>query len=145
MDADTIPLENNTYLSIWKHNNYIENIEEFMKLYMKHIENILKFEPINIFARPTYLPVNFGRYYDKLWTEERMLKIIELAKENNIAMEISTPMHVPSKEFIILAKSKGLKFTFGTNARNNDVGKFHYGFQMAKECELTKDDMFQLE
>ena len=145
MDADTIPLGNDKYLSIWKHNNYIANIEDFMKIYMKHIENILKFEPINIFARPTYLPVNFGRYYDKLWTKERMLKIIELAKQNNIAMEISTPMHVPSKKFIILAKSEGLKFTFGTNARNDDAGKFHYGLQMAKECELNKDDMFQLE
>jgi len=145
MDADTIPLEDDKYLSIWKHNNYIANIEEFMKLYMRHIENILKFEPINIFARPTYLPVNFGRYYDKLWTKERMLKIIELAKQNNIAMEISTPMHVPSKEFITLAKSEGLKFTFGTNARNDDAGKFHYGLQMVKECGLKIDDMFQLE
>jgi hypothetical protein len=145
MDADTIPLKDDKYLSIWKHNNYIANIDEFMILYMRHIENILKFEPINIFARPTYLPVNFGRYYDKLWTKERMLKIVELAKQNNIAMEISTPMHVPSKEFITLAKSEGLKFTFGTNARNNDAGKFHYGLQMVKECELTKEDMFQLE
>jgi len=145
MDAATIPLEDDGHLRIWRRNNYIESVDGFMELYMEHIENILKYEPINIFAMSTYLPINFARYYDKLWTKERMLKIIELAKQRNIALEISTPLHVPSKEFIVLAKSKGLKFTFGTNARNNDAGKLHYGLQMVEECGLTKDDLFQLE
>lgn len=140
MDADTIPLENDKYLSIWKHNNYIEDLDSFMLMYMEHIEHILTKEPITIFARPTYLPVNFGRYYDKVWTDDRVAKIIELAKQRNIAIEISTPMHVPNKEFILRAKSNGLKFTLGTNARNNDAGKLHYGLQMIKECDLTKDD-----
>ena len=140
MDADTIPLENDKYLSIWRHNNYIEDLDSFMDMYMEHIEYILTNEPITIFARPTYLPVNFARYYDEVWTNDRITKIIELAKKRNIAIEISTPMHVPNKEFILQAKSNGLKFTLGTNARNNDAGKLHYGHQMIKECKLTKDD-----
>ena len=144
MDADTIPLGDNEVLSIWRHNNYIDDLDEFMEMYMEHIEYILKNEPINIFARPTYLPVNFGRYYDKVWTDERMDRIIELAKRRNIALEISTPMHVPSKKFILKAKEEGLKFTLGTNARNNDAGKFHYGIKMIKECNLTRDDFLQI-
>lgn len=144
MDADTVPLENGEYLAIWRHNNYIDDVDSFMSIYMKHIEDILKNEPITIFARPTYLPVNFARHYDKLWTEERMMRIINLAKAKDIAMEIATPMHVPSAKFIKLAKSKGLKFTFGTNARNNDAGKLHYGQKMMKECNLTKDDFLLL-
>jgi histidinol phosphatase-like PHP family hydrolase len=144
MDADTIPLGNNAYLEIWRHNNYIEDISSFMDLYMNHIENILKYEPITIFARPTYLPVNFARYYDALWTTDRVQKIIKLAKDRNIAFEISTPMHVPKKEIIIAAKNAGLKFTFGTNARNKDAGKLHYGLQMVEECGLTRDDLLIL-
>lgn len=144
MDADTIPLENGENLSIWRHNNYIDDVDEFMEMYMEHIEYILKNEPVTIFARPTYMPVNFGRYYDKVWTDERIDRIIDLAKARNIALEISTPMHVPSKKFILKAKAKGLKFTFGTNARNNDAGKLHYGLQMIKECNLTKDDFLWL-
>ena len=144
MDADTIPLGDNKVLSIWRHNNYIENVDAFMEMYMEHIEHILTNEPINIFARPTYLPVNFGRYYDKVWTDARMNKIIELAKRRNIALEISTPMHVPSKKFIQMAKEAGLKFTLGTNARNEDAGKFHYGIRMIKECNLTRDDFYQI-
>jgi hypothetical protein len=144
MDADTVPLGNNTYLEIWRHNNYIADIPIFMKLYMDHIENILKYEPISIFARPTYLPVNFGRYYDVLWTNERVQRIIRLAKERDIAFEISTPMHVPKKEIIIEAKNAGLKFTFGTNARNFDAGKLHYGLKMVEECGLGSEDMLIL-
>lgn len=144
MDADTVPLGNNTYLEIWRHNNYIADIPTFMKLYMDHIENILKYEPISIFARPTYLPVNFGRYYDVLWTNERVQRIIRLAKERDIAFEISTPMHVPKKEIIIEAKNAGLKFTFGTNARNFDAGKLHYGLRMVEECGLGSEDMLIL-
>ena len=144
MDADTVPTGNNVYLEIWRHNNYIDDIPTFMKLYMNHIENILKYEPITIFARPTYLPVNFGRYYDALWTADRVQQIIKLAKERNIAFEISTPMHVPKKEIIIEAKNAGLKFSFGTNARNFDAGKLHYGLKMVEECGLSADDMLIL-
>ena len=144
MDADTVPLDNGKFLAIWKHDNYIEDKEQFMFLYMKHIEDILRNEPITIFARPTYLPVNFARYYDELWTEERMMKIINLAKEKNIALEISTAMHVPSMKFINLAKANGCKFTIGTNARNTDAGKLHYAIRMIKECNLSPDDFLMI-
>lgn len=144
MDADTIPVGGGKYILLYEKNNYFEDVEEFMELYMGHIENILRYEPINIFARPTFLPINFARYYDKLWTKERMMKIITLAKKRNIALEIQTPTHLPDKKFIKMAKAHGLKFTFGTNARNNNAGKMHYGLQMIKECGLTKDDMFFL-
>jgi histidinol phosphatase-like PHP family hydrolase len=144
MDADTIPLKNDQYLRIWRHDNYIDHIEDFMALYMAHIEDILLNEPITIFARPTYLPVNFARYYEQIWTEERMMRIISLAKQNNIALEISTPMHVPNKKFILLAKENGLKFTFGTNARNESAGKFHYGYKMMKDCNLADENMLFL-
>jgi hypothetical protein len=144
MDADTVPIGNNAYLEIWRHNNYIEDIPTFMQLYMEHIENILKYEPITIFARPTYLPVNFGRYYDGLWTDERVQRIIQLAKARDIVFEISTPMHVPKKEVILAAKQAGLKFTFGTNARNFDAGKLHYGLKMVEECGLSPADFLIL-
>jgi histidinol phosphatase-like PHP family hydrolase len=141
MDADTVPLGGNRYLAIWRHDNYIEDVDRFMDLYMDHIESILRYEPITIFARPTYLPVNFGRYYDQLWTEERITRMVELAQAREIAFEISTPMHVPKKEVILQAKAAGIQFTFGTNARNADAGKLHYGLKMVKECGLSRADM----
>jgi histidinol phosphatase-like PHP family hydrolase len=144
MDADTVPLGDGDHLAIWRHDNYIEDVDAFMELYMAHIEGILRHEPITIFARPTYLPVNFGRYYDRLWTEERTSRMIELAKQREIAFEISTPMHVPKPEIILKAKEAGLKFAFGTNARNADAGKLHYGLRMVAECGLSGENMLLL-
>lgn len=66
MDADTIPIGDNKHILLYNNHNYFEDPEEFMELYMKHIENILIKEPINIFGRPTFLPINFARYYDRL-------------------------------------------------------------------------------
>ena len=142
MDADTIPLGDGKRILLYDNHNYFDDPEAFMELYMGHIENILRYEPLNIFARPTFLPINFARYYDKLWTEDRMMKIITLAGKRNIALEIQTPTHLPSKKFIKMAKAEGLKFTFGTNARNENAGKMHYGLKMIKECGLTRDDLF---
>jgi histidinol phosphatase-like PHP family hydrolase len=144
MDADTVPLGGGQYLEIWRHNNYIADLDGFMRIYMDHIEKILRYEPITIFARPTYLPVNFGRYYNELWTEKRVAKMIALARAREIAFEISTPMHVPSKQIILQAKAAGIRFTFGTNARNDDAGKLHYGLSMVRECGLTGEDMLSL-
>jgi len=142
MDADTIPQENGGWLRIWRHDNFIQDMDEFVDRYMNHIVRILSEEPIDIFARPTYLPINFARHYDQIWTEERMLTIIELAKERDIALEISENVRVPSIKFVELAKAAGTRFTFGTNARNDNAGNLYYCIKVAKKCGLTEKDMF---
>jgi histidinol phosphatase-like PHP family hydrolase len=120
-------------------------MDEFMELYMRHIVQILTHEPIDIFARPTYLPINFARHYDQLWTKERVRTIIELASARDIALEIQENTRVPSLPFIQQAKEAGIKFTFGTNARNHNAGNFHYCLEMAEKCSLTEADMFMIE
>ncbi|MCA9894491.1 MAG: hypothetical protein KC615_15985, partial [Anaerolineae bacterium] len=51
MDADTVPVGQDNYLDLWRHNNYLEDVDAFMDLYMAHIENILRHDPITIFSR----------------------------------------------------------------------------------------------
>ena len=54
MDADTVPLGGDRYLEIWRHNNYIADVDDFMRLYMAHIEGILRYEPSPFLpGRPT--------------------------------------------------------------------------------------------
>jgi general secretion pathway protein F len=53
-------------------------------------------------------------------------------------------MQVPKKTIIMQAKAAGIKFTFGTNARNHSAGMLHYGLQMVRECGLTAEDMLIL-
>ena len=46
-----------------------------------------------------------------------------------------------ANQSVIIGREAGLKFTFGTNARNFDAGKLHYGLKMVEECGLSRDDM----
>lgn len=144
MDADTVPWKDE-WLYIWRHDNFIEDMHVFLEAYFDHIATILTTEPIQIFARPTYLPINFARHYDDIWTPERMRMIIDLAKARDIALEIAENVRVPNLTFIEMAKSAGIKFTFGTNGRNRDAGNFHYCIEMARRAGLTPRDMWVLE
>ena len=72
-------------------------------------------EPISILANPSYLPTPLNAMHDKLWTEERMRKVIGKAVERGIAIEIQAESPYPSPKFLKLAKEMGAKFSFGTN------------------------------
>jgi len=143
MDADTLPWEGD-YLYLWLHDNFIEDMDVFVERYMAHIAAILSEEPIDIFGRPTFLPINFARHYEEIWTEARMRRIIDLAVERGIALEIAENVRVPSVEFVTMAKAAGATFTFGTNGRNENAGNFHYCYEVAEQAGLTTEDMLAL-
>ena len=72
-------------------------------------------EPISILANPSYLPTPLNAMHDKLWTEDRMRKVIGKAVERGIAIEIQAESPYPTPKFLKLAKEMGAKFSFGTN------------------------------
>jgi histidinol phosphatase-like PHP family hydrolase len=142
MDPQTIPDGNGDYLRIWNFDTYVENTEEFMERYMNHCLNVLNKEPINIFGWPLFLPVCIARDYYTLWTEKRMTDIINAAKNRNIAIEINDMSHTPHDKFILMAKEHGLKFTFGSDSRNNNAGRLDYSKAVAKKCGLKEKDFY---
>lgn len=143
MDADTLPWEGD-YLYLWLHDNFIEDMDVFVERYIAHIITILSQEPIDIFGRPTFLPINFARHYDEIWTEARMRRIVDLAVSRGIALEIAENVRVPSLRFVKMAKEAGATFTFGTNGRNQNAGNFRYCYEVAADVRLTGDDMLRL-
>lgn len=142
MDPQTIPVANGEYLRIWNFDTYVEDAEAFMKIYMDHCLNILHNEPINIFGWPLFLPVCIARDYYTLWTEERMQQILTAAKAKNIAIEINDMSHTPHEQFILKAKDQGLKFTFGSDSRNQNAGRLDYCKAVAKKCNLKEGDFY---
>jgi histidinol phosphatase-like PHP family hydrolase len=142
MDPQTIPNDDGSFMRIWNFDTRVDDTEVFMKKYMAHCVDILKNEPIDIFGWPLFLPVCIARDYYTIWTEDRMQTIIDLAKAKNIAIEINEMAHVPHKEFITSAKTQGLKFTFGSDARDPRAGAIVYGKRVAQACGLKKDDFF---
>lgn len=142
MDPQMVPQGNGKTWQIWEFDTYIDNTEDFMKRYMDYAMQILENEPINIFGWPLFLPVCIARDYYSLWTEERMQLIISAAKKRNIAIEINDMSHTPHTEFILKAKEQGLKFTFGSDSRNTNVGRLAYCKQAALDCKLTTNDFY---
>jgi len=139
MDALTLPNGDGTWLAVYTH---VDDEDAFMTRYMQFIEQLLTTEPIDIFGWPTFLPVPIARQYSQLWTRPRMQRIIDLARTKKIAIEINEVAHVRDESFITLAKRANLKFTFGTDSRNQNAAHFYYCCQMAQKCGLTEADMF---
>lgn len=145
MDAQTIQYGNkyNDTLRIWNFDTYVEDSEKFMDKYMEQIMKVINNdEPLTTFGWPLFLPVCIARDYYTLWTEDRMQKIITALKKKNLNVEINDLAHCPHEKFISMAKAQGLKFTFGSDTRDNKAGRLDYCKAAAKKCKLTKEDFF---
>jgi histidinol phosphatase-like PHP family hydrolase len=142
MDALTLPRPDGGWLAIWQIDTIVDDGEAFMTRYMQFIEQVLTTEPIDIFGWPTFLPVPIARQYSQLWTKSRVDRIIELARARKIAIEINEVAHVPDESFIMAARRAGLKFTFGTDSRNQNAAHLYYAYEMAQKCGLREADMF---
>ena len=145
MDPQIVPKANGygEDVMIWEYATYIDDAEAFMEHNMAHYLNILTGdEPLDIFACPLLLPYCIEREYNQLWTKKRLQRIIDAAKARDIAIEISDMMRVPDEEFILMAKRAGLKFTFGSDTRDEKTGRLDYCRRVAARCGLKKEDMF---
>ena len=117
-------------------------VEQYMDLIVDRIVTVLQTEPIDIYVNPTLLANAMQGDYDRLWTKERYDKVIKALKDNNIALEINAFYKIPNFEIIRAAKAAGVKFTFGTNNGNRQIGKLEYCLQAVESCGLTINDLW---
>ena len=115
--------------------------QEFMNQYVEFNLRVLA-EPIQVWANPTYLPESLQPEYDKLWTAERMDRVIAVAVKNKVAIEINARFQIPSAAFIKRAKAAGARFSIGSNRHVEGIGEIDYCLQMARKCGLTAKDFF---
>ncbi len=142
-DSLTFTDDKGRRMRLWmKDEVFVDDKQDFMDMYVRSIESVISNEPIDIFVNPTFLPECIAEEYDELWTEERMMKIIDAAVKHNVAIEINARYKIPSVKFIKLAKKAGCKFAMGTNNMTPELGRLEYSLDMVKECGLTWDDMF---
>jgi hypothetical protein len=143
-DAMTFTDDSGKRMRLWidEEVGEIEDKERFTDMCVDRILGILNHEPIDIYANPTFLPKAIAADYDRRWTPERMQKVIEAARRNDVAIEINNTLRLPRPAFIKAAKQAGVKFTFGTNNGDKKLGRIEYGVEMVKECGLTWQDIF---
>jgi histidinol phosphatase-like PHP family hydrolase len=128
---------------IWlKEETWIDDEEQFMDYMVNTLVNILNTEPINIYVNSTFLPAQMADRYDYFWTHERMDKVINAARENNVAIEINNRYQIPSADFIKRAKTAGVKFTVGTNNADENFSGAAYAIEMIKKCRLKENDFY---
>ena len=143
-DAMTFTDDHGKRMRLWipEEVGEIPDSEQFMEMYVDRILSVLNHEPIDIYVNPTFLPDVVARDYDRLWTAERMQKVIHAAKANDVAVEINNRYRVPRAAFIKRARNAGVKFSFGTNNADRNLGRMEYSVAMVKECGLTWQDIF---
>lgn len=120
----------------------IADPQEFMDTLVSRAVGILEREPIDIYVNPTFVPDAISKDYDKLWTDERITKVVKAAKKGAVAIEINNRYRLPGLRFIQAAKAEGLKFSFGTNNTDTKLGRCEYGIEMVKQCGLKWSDFF---
>lgn len=123
---------------------WVDDKQQFMDQLVGKIEAIFSQEPVDIYVNPTVLPAQLMPEYEKLWTKERMERVVKVLAENKIALEINARYKTPNAAMIKMAKEAGVKFSFGTNNTGRDLGKLEYCLEMIMECGLTPDDMFEI-
>ncbi len=122
---------------------FVDDEQQFMDMLVARIEAILNQEPVDIYVNPTYLPEVIAAGYDRLWTPERMDRVIRALKNNDVALEINARFRIPGIEFIKRAKAAGVKFTLGTNnADNTDLNRLEYCIKAIREAGITPSDIF---
>jgi len=131
-------------LRLWiPEETFVEDEQAFMDMLVGKIEAVMANEPVDIYVNPSFLPAKIATGYDRLWTPERMDRVVNVLKNNDVALEINARYKIPSIAFLKRAKAAGVKFTFGTNnTTNTDLGRLEYCLKAIKELGLTADDIF---
>ncbi len=143
-DAMTFTDDHGKRMRLWIQEEVgeIPDPEGFMEMYVDRILGIINDEPIDIYVNPTFLPDVIAADYDRLWTPERMQKVIAAAKNNDVAIEINNRYRLPSPAFIRAAKKAGATFSFGINNGDRNLGRLEYGVEMVESCGLEWQDLF---
>ncbi len=64
------------------------------------------------------------------------------AKTRGVAIEINDMAHTPHEEFIFEARRAGVKFTIGSDCRNQNVGRLGYCRDIVQRCGLRAEDFW---
>ncbi|MBQ2631887.1 MAG: hypothetical protein IJG13_19600 [Kiritimatiellae bacterium] len=116
--------------------------EEWMDFYVSQIELILDNEPADIYANPMFLPPGLAKDADALWTDARIDRVLNRLARHKIALEINSRYRIPSHKVLRRAKARGVKFTFGTNNVDANIGRLEWSLEAVRECGIVKGDMW---
>lgn len=114
----------------------------YMANYIQALTKTFETGAIDVWANATQLPEELSSEYDQLWTDERMMVVINSAKKNDVAIEINNRLELPSMKFIKLAKANGCRFSCGEIGINDDLPELNYFLLAIEEAKLDYKDIY---
>jgi hypothetical protein len=104
---------------------------------------MIETQPIDVCANIMVLPRGLHSPPERLWTEERMQKVIAAAAKYGVAFEINPRVRTPSEAFIKMAKGAGVRFTIGSDsATAADYADWPYLLEIQPRAKLGWRDMY---
>jgi len=140
--ADTMIMDGQKLWAEGEYSTANENI--WLERYFVHCMTVVN-EPITILANPTYLPAKIAHRYDDLWTTDRMIRLIDAAVKNNVALEIQSDTKFPNKKFIELAIERGAKFSIGRNNSDDKQNELKRSLDWLEELNVKPENMLDLQ
>lgn len=86
--------------------------------------------------------INIWSDKGRILNSSNAAELLDIAKQNDIAVEIDNVNHSPSVEVIKMAKAKGCKFTFSGLVPAGNMEKSMYVIEAIKEAKLTYKDFY---
>ncbi len=98
---------------------------------------------MDILAHPTLLPISWREESSRLWTPERIRRLVAAGVENHVAFEISGHWQVPSEEFIQEGLRQGATFSLGSDGHGPDsMCDLEYPLAVVKKLGIGPDRLF---
>lgn len=120
-----------------------DDAEAFMAWYVDWIVEILETTPLDIWSHPMWVTRKFAPQLERMWTEERMRRVVTALKNTNTAVEIDSAVKLPTMPFLRMATAEGIKFSFGASSQGARINPIDWSIATAKELGLTRANMFQ--
>ena len=121
---------------IWDSKGFIEDIRMTL---IKAMETGL----LDVLAHSTWLPWGIRHKTDQLITMDWVESIVDVAKDQEVAIEISGAWKVPDESFIQVCIHRGVKLSVGSDAHTaSSVGGVSYSLKLLKRTGVPKKLLF---
>ncbi|HBJ76543.1 MAG TPA: hypothetical protein DDY68_01435 [Porphyromonadaceae bacterium] len=118
------------------------SVQDYMDRIVNNIVKMLNEKNIDVYVNATYLPDKLMPYYDELWTDKRIEKVVDALVANHIALEINGKKKIPNLKFLQDAKEHGVKFTLGGQDFDNSLRGLDYALDMVLKLNLEAENMY---
>jgi histidinol phosphatase-like PHP family hydrolase len=111
--------------------------------YLNKMEVFLDRYDVDILVHPTLLPPQLAGYYDDLWNDNRVERLINCTLDSDTALEISGHWRLPSKPILEYALDRGSRFATGSDShRRSNLFDLEYPARMVTEIGIPSDRIF---